>query len=174
MFVTSTGRIGEFMRSRTCDTPVESVRSKSGEQGYLYVNDSGKQKLLHRVVAELFMAGEIKTKIEETGVPWKNLRVDHVDGDKKNNSVGNLLICTVAEHNRKHARAVEEIDELGNPTGVAWRSNAEAAVSIGANAGNLHAVCMGKSKMACGIRVRYTEYGSSDHSPKRKLSRTGL
>ena len=38
--------------------------------------------------------------------------VHHIDGDKLNNNIGNLDICTISEHNNCHAKAEQIIFEL--------------------------------------------------------------
>lgn len=59
--------------------------------GYLRVTIDGKHKYIHRLVADAFFAGD-----------HDNLDVNHIDGDKNNNFLGNLEWCTRKE-NTVHA-----------------------------------------------------------------------
>jgi hypothetical protein len=83
-----TGRKGMFMKSRLLS-------------GYKYVglvNTSGKQKAkgIHRLLAETFLFNPD---------PRKYIEVNHIDGNKFNNSLENLEWCTSSE-NKKHAFAM--------------------------------------------------------------------
>lgn len=59
--------------------------------GYLRVFIDGKKIYLHRIVADSFFEGD-----------HSELDVNHIDGDKTNNCVGNLEWCTRKE-NIRHA-----------------------------------------------------------------------
>lgn len=54
------------------------------KRGYFTVSIYGKKKLLHRVIMEAFKGKS-------------NLTVDHIDGNKKNNSLDNLEYVTQKE-----------------------------------------------------------------------------
>jgi len=65
--------------------------SRSGYQLVaLYKNKKRKDLLVHRLVAETFLNN-----------PTNKKEVNHIDGDKKNNKIGNLEWCTQSE-NLKH------------------------------------------------------------------------
>lgn len=61
------------------------------KDGYMFVNIRGKQCARHRLVAEVFIEN-----------PENKPFVNHIDGNKQNNSVDNLEWCTQSE-NTKHA-----------------------------------------------------------------------
>lgn len=65
------------------------------KNGYMRVhlskNGTAKQKAVHRLVAETFMES-----------PNMMLQVNHIDGNKQNNSIDNLELCTALE-NLEHA-----------------------------------------------------------------------
>jgi hypothetical protein len=42
----------------------------------------------------------------------ENEVVHHIDGDKLNNNINNLDICTILEHNNCHAKAEQIVFEL--------------------------------------------------------------
>ena len=42
----------------------------------------------------------------------KGMVVHHIDGDKRNNNLDNLLLCTVEEHNNCHAKIEQLVFEL--------------------------------------------------------------
>lgn len=63
-------------------------------RGYARVNLSGKHYYIHRLVADAFYDGE-------NG----NFDVNHIDGDKLNNFIGNLERCTRKENIRHAVRS---------------------------------------------------------------------
>ena len=86
------------------------IRNESGqilkpfetEKGYLKIvlqNEQGKHRLrVHRIVASTFLYN-----------PYGYDCVNHIDGNKKNNSVSNLEYCDNAD-NVKHAKALRRGD----------------------------------------------------------------
>jgi hypothetical protein len=80
---------GEIMRNERLLTPIKD------KNGYLtvkiYAGGKYKTKKIHRLVAETFLKAK----------SGKN-EVNHIDGDKKNNSVSNLEWCNRQE-NMEHA-----------------------------------------------------------------------
>lgn len=62
-----------------------------GTDGYLRSQFDGKTRLIHRAVAQTYLKNP-------NGLP----EVNHIDGNKTNNSVKNLEWCT-RNHNLKHA-----------------------------------------------------------------------
>lgn len=148
--VTSHGRRGEYMRSRGERTLVEIEGVCTNEDGYEIISVQGTQRRFHRLVVELFAPHEIRKYVEDSGIPWNRLEVDHEDGKKSNNCISNLKIVTRKEHNAKRNKPVEEVDERGVPTGEKWISIAAASDDTGINTGTLTAVCNGKGVSAGG------------------------
>lgn len=72
------------------------------EKGYYKIvlqNEQGKHRLrVHRIVASTFLSN-----------PYGYECVNHIDGNKKNNSVSNLEYCNNAD-NHKHAAALKNGD----------------------------------------------------------------
>lgn len=92
---------------RVCSTINGDIRIKKqtkNKDGYLKVRigfgDISNIVFVHRLVAQLFI-GDIS-----------NLEVNHIDGNKVNNNVYNLEICTHAE-NMSHAFNVLKINNKG-------------------------------------------------------------
>lgn len=73
--------------------------SKENENGY-YVNKEG--YLIHRKVALNYIYN--RAKIHEYPLPFTNYVIHHVNYNKKDNSIRNLRILTVEEHNHIHRR----------------------------------------------------------------------
>ena len=62
------------------------------EDGYYRVTINGKHKYVHRLVADAFFDGDKHQKLD----------VNHIDGNKRNNTLPNLEYCTRKE-NIRHA-----------------------------------------------------------------------
>lgn len=72
----------------------EEVKGHIDRCGYREVVVNGKQKLVHRIVAMVFIPNQ--NNLEQ---------VNHIDGNKLNNNVNNLEWCTRSE-NLRHAYAI--------------------------------------------------------------------
>lgn len=104
------------------------------KDGYFRVHLSTDKNVrrVHRLVAETFIDN-----------PENKEYVNHLDGDKTNNTVGNLKWCTANENNF-HA-VYTELRSMGKPvkileTGEIFNSIKECAAAIGAKPQNVQAV----------------------------------
>lgn len=165
--------IAEFGKYRICSDGTvigqsgKVLKLHKGTGGYLQLNawTNGKQKtyLVHRLVAELFIHN-----------PENKPEVNHKDGDKLNNRVGNLEWVTRSENivhgidsglipspwegksGEAHptSKAVLQLDAAGNLMNV-YGSAREAARLSGVNYGTISNVLIGKGKTAGGFIWKY-------------------
>lgn len=118
-------------------------RSKSGV--------GGRSMLLHRIIATTFIENKNDLPV-----------VNHIDGDKLNNSIENLEWCTV-EYNHKHAWSTGLCDGTKKPViccnesgfGL-WLPHMHSA--SWARASLIHAAIHGRQKTHRGMTWDYCEY----------------
>lgn len=72
----SISKVGDVRNNKTGRLLKHSAREKGG---YLTVYVDGKNRLLHRLLAETFIEN-----------PLRKSCVNHIDGNKQNNDLGNL------------------------------------------------------------------------------------
>jgi len=135
------------------DRLLSQVVNKKGYIEY-QITHNGKHysRKAHRLVALAFIDN---TK----GLP----QINHIDGNKQNNSVDNLEWCD-NRHNTIHAyqngliktRKVHQCDKAGNIIKV-WNSGGEAARELNIEKSNIHAACIGKAKTYKGYVWKFEE-----------------
>ena len=128
-------------------------------QRYLYVklykNAKPRTIRLHRIVAEAFVPN-----------PMHKPQVNHINGNRLDNSVGNLEWCTSSE-NLRHAyktglkdiedsmrkirKKVLQLDMDGNAVRE-WRSMSDAARELGLQVSNISHCCKGRIRSTGGYR----------------------
>jgi len=84
-------------------------RGEKNDRGYkeIYVGDNYPYRKTRWVREHIaVMERHIEKKIP------KGMVVHHIDGNKRNNSLDNLLLCTVTEHNNCHATIEKLVFEL--------------------------------------------------------------
>lgn len=88
--------------------------------------------------------------------------VHHVDGNKRNNNITNLMLMTRSEHAKIHAenlnrsKAVVQYSKDGKFV-RAWKSAREACGELGIYPANVSKCCKGYLKTTGGYRWKYAE-----------------
>lgn len=130
--------------------------------GYLQVrlyNDGvGRFKFVHRLVAESYL--ERKSDCHE---------VNHIDGDKTNNSISNLEWCDRSK-NMLHAhdnmllttRTPVIATDISNGNRLSFKGQREAARCLNLNQGNINHALKRKNGTCGGYRFEYVNGGVED------------
>lgn len=149
--ISNLGRVKSFKygKERIMKTPVS-------DNGYeiliLCKNGVHYKKSVHRLVANAFVPN-----------PEFKREVNHIDGNKRNNSVTNLEWVTPSEnqiHSRKTGLSpTKPIDMLSLDGSFlkTFFSTMEAQRQTGINSGHINSCCTGKRKTAGGYKWQYHE-----------------
>lgn len=132
ILVSDSGRVLSYKRGSW-----RELKQSDNGSGYLRVGIGHENpQYVHRLVAETFI---------DNPNPSEKTDVNHIDGNKHNNSASNLEWCTKSE-NEKHAHRTGLKKAQGRPvriveTGEIFESQAECARAIGGIQGNI-ALCL--------------------------------
>ena len=169
--VSNLGRIQSLTRTVICkNNAIKPIIGKiisfsKSSSGYLCCpfrfNNKSHNRFIHRIVLKAFVPL----------VSYKNIEVNHIDGDKTNNNVNNLEWVTHSE-NQKHAykylgrvspnkgkfgklsksaKSILQYDLFGNFI-RRWDSGADYERETGRNSGDIFAVISGRQKTAHGYK----------------------
>jgi hypothetical protein len=66
------------------------------KHGYYWVNQNGKRRPLHRLIFEDFYNIDLNKEFPD------GVHIHHIDGDRSNNEIWNLIPLTINEHSKLH------------------------------------------------------------------------
>ena len=153
--VSNKGRVKSFHHD---DNGIILKPYKDPTNGYMYINliKSGKlyHRRVHRIVYSAFNPGTIQDGYD------KRVTIDHLDGDKTNNSLENLELCTQQENNNRadertfNKRSSKTVIDLD--TGIEYIGAINAAKSLGYKSSNpVRKVCDGIQEKCKGHRFAW-------------------
>ena len=131
----------------------------------LFKNNKRKVALVHRLVADAFISN-----------PLNKETVNHIDGNKKNNFVGNLEWATNSENTQHAFKTGLSTAQITHFRGVIafkypdgsfvgeYKSQHEAAKVLGLNVGHICSVLRGRAKQTMGY---YFEYSNKEKLQNR-------
>ena len=143
------------IRNRQRNTPVTTKKKKNGYPHVgLYKNGKRINKYVHRLVAENFCNNGDKT-----------LEVNHIDGNKQNNSANNLEWCTKsynALHAFQNGLRIAPISPNAKKvkieeTGDVYNSIRECVRSINGDRKSVYDCLRGHQQTHKGLHIRYVE-----------------
>lgn len=146
---------GRVRKAETGKTAKYRILTNHRNQHYYYttlrISGISKNFLIHRLVAEAFISNPRLCKY-----------VNHIDGDKLNNSISNLEWCTHQENCQHAARiglikskSITQFSLTGKSIKI-WRSLKDIQ-RAGFNAGNIRQVAIGNRRKADGFIWKYSK-----------------
>lgn len=137
--ITSCGKVWSYKSKKF-------LKAVKGNGGYLRVclckDKIKKTFLIHRLVAEAYIPN-----------PENFTDVDHIDGDKNHNYIGNLQWMTHIDNSRKSSNKKIRCIELDK----IFESQTAAAEELGLCRPHISQVCNGKRKTCGGLHFEYVE-----------------
>lgn len=128
----------------------QSLDHKGYAFAHLFINQKGKMKAIHRLVAEAFIPN-----------PENKPQVNHIDRIKTNNKVENLEWCTGSENmvhayktGLNHSKKIFQCDLDGNVI-KKWDSIIECERQLNIHQSNIVACAKGRIPAAYGYKWRY-------------------
>ena len=102
------GKMAGEIRNKRLESQIGKIIKSKGGYKEVYVNRTHPYRPNQNWVREhiIIVENHIGRKLKENEV------VHHIDGDKDNNNISNLDVCTVSEHNNCHAKAEKIVFEL--------------------------------------------------------------
>lgn len=142
--ITSCGRVWSYRRKKF----LKAQKDKKGYQRVVLHKD-GKVKnfLVHRLVSEAYVPN-----------PQGLETVDHIDGCKDHNYVGNLQWLTRGDNVRKSQNIPVYCVELNQD----FESIIEASRQLGLNPGNIYACCLGKRQTTGNLHFKFVQEGDTN------------
>lgn len=133
------------------------LKASDDSSGYptvrLFKNGTGYTQRVHRIILEAFDPREDET-----------LQVNHIDGNKHNNSIDNLEWSTRSENMRhayanglNHWEGYNERPVKIVETGKVYKSQAECARVINGDQPNINACLTGRRKTHMGFHFEYAD-----------------
>ena len=152
--------VSDLGRVKNCRTG-KLRKLQTYENGYVYVHLRNKEisdnLLVHILVAQVFLQN-----------PKNKPEVHHIDRDRSNNCVENLMWVTKEEHAALHKDKYDKIaDMLSIPVYQytldgrfvkEWKSTAEIQRKLGYKHGNIWACCNGVYASSNNYQWSYTKY----------------
>lgn len=119
---------------------------------YIQSYANGKSKRKHQIIMENHIGRELK----------ENEVIHHIDGNKRNNDLSNLMLVTREEHTKIHkdlldkSKAVIQMTKNGEFI-KKWKSAKQAERELGIYNSNISKCCHGKLKTTGGFSWKFVD-----------------
>ena len=151
-----TARVSSVGRVQTCFGII--TWGHQAVDGYFYVRIAGQQYSVHSLVAQAFHGSKAEGVFQQ---------IHHEDGNKSNNTIGNLKYTTpreilqlsYARGRRTRARPIEA-RAVGVHTWTLFASQSDAAHKLGLFPSSISACCRKRMRQTGGYEFRFAPDGS--------------
>lgn len=145
--ISSLGRVSTTKRKGTNQHVISQHDDRHGYlQVQLFKHGVGKRFKIHRLIAQAFIPN-----------PENKPTVDHINRNRRDNSIGNLRWATYSEQRSNQTSGEKVVVATKDNDNFTFSSVSECARFIGSNSGNVTACCKGKRKSVCGYSIKYKE-----------------